>query len=163
MEVRPLTATLGAEVHGVDLATELSDDATKSAINSPEAVEGPIIPHRYVFLDVSAGDVDSVQRVVPLLRQRAHEVADAARARRTRKHAVDGDAGAGGVEHRQRVEIPVVLVDERQDEAVRVVPEGGMGRSAMGDATGPTGRRAPWRWDFPGRPAPADRDRAGHW
>ena len=35
-----------------------------------------------------------------------------------------GDAGAGGVEHRQRVEIPVFVVDERQDEAVRVVPEG---------------------------------------
>ena len=46
--------------------------AEVDAVASLDAVDGPIIPHRYVFLDVPAGDVGLVHRIVPALRQRAH-------------------------------------------------------------------------------------------
>ena len=46
--------------------------AEVDAVPTLEAVGGLIIPHRYVFLDVDAGNVGEVQRIVPLLRQRAH-------------------------------------------------------------------------------------------
>ena len=46
--------------------------AEVDAVPTLEAVDGPIIPHRYVFLDVDAGNVGEVARIVPLLRQRAH-------------------------------------------------------------------------------------------
>ena len=46
--------------------------AEVDAVPSVDAVDAPVIPHRYVFIDVEAGDVAGIQRVVPLLRQRAH-------------------------------------------------------------------------------------------
>jgi hypothetical protein len=46
--------------------------AEVDAVASVAEVDAPIIPHRYVFVDVEGGDVAAVQRVVPQLRQRAH-------------------------------------------------------------------------------------------
>lgn len=46
--------------------------AEVDAVRSPDAIQGEIIPHRYVFYAVDSGDVESIQRVLPRLRQKAH-------------------------------------------------------------------------------------------
>jgi hypothetical protein len=46
--------------------------AEVDAVRSPDAIQGEIIPHRYVFYAVEDGDVESVQRLLPRLRQKAH-------------------------------------------------------------------------------------------
>jgi hypothetical protein len=46
--------------------------AEVDAVRSPDAIQGEIIPHRYVFYAVDDGDVESIQRVIPRLRNKAH-------------------------------------------------------------------------------------------
>jgi hypothetical protein len=46
--------------------------AEVDAVRSPDAIQGEVIPHRYVFYAVEDGDVESVQRLLPRLRQKAH-------------------------------------------------------------------------------------------
>ncbi len=65
-------------VHALELAGA-EVDAVPS-IEAAVATIGSIIPHRYVFLDVVAGDTASVERMVPFLRQRAHVAVIAPRA-----------------------------------------------------------------------------------
>ena len=46
--------------------------AEVDAVRSLDAIQSEIIPHRYVFMDVEEGDVKSVDRLVPMLRQKSH-------------------------------------------------------------------------------------------
>jgi hypothetical protein len=46
--------------------------AEVDAVRSVEAIQGEIIPHRYVFFSVEQGDVSTVERALPMLRQKAH-------------------------------------------------------------------------------------------
>lgn len=46
--------------------------AEVDAVRSPDAIQGEVIPHRYVFYAVEDGDVEAVQRLLPRLRQKAH-------------------------------------------------------------------------------------------
>ena len=46
--------------------------AEVDAVRSLDAIQSEIIPHRYVFLDVEEGDVQAVERLVPMLRQKSH-------------------------------------------------------------------------------------------
>jgi hypothetical protein len=46
--------------------------AEVDAVRSPDAIQGEIIPHRYVFFAVDEGDIEAVQRLQPRLRQKAH-------------------------------------------------------------------------------------------
>lgn len=41
-------------------------------MRSPDAIQTEIIPHRYVFYAVDEGDTESVERTLPMLRQKAH-------------------------------------------------------------------------------------------
>jgi len=46
--------------------------AEVDAVRSVDAIQGDIIPHRYVFMSVEEGDIASVDRLVPMLRQKGH-------------------------------------------------------------------------------------------
>ncbi|HTJ41873.1 MAG TPA: hypothetical protein VL463_07235 [Kofleriaceae bacterium] len=46
--------------------------AEVDAVRSIDAIQGDIIPHRYVFISVEEGDIASVDRLVPMLRSKAH-------------------------------------------------------------------------------------------
>jgi hypothetical protein len=46
--------------------------AEVDAVRSVDAIQGDIIPHRYVFISVEEGDIASVERLVPMLRSKAH-------------------------------------------------------------------------------------------
>lgn len=46
--------------------------AEVDAVRSLDAIQSEIIPHRYVFMDVEEGDTRSVERLVPMLRQKSH-------------------------------------------------------------------------------------------
>lgn len=46
--------------------------AEVDAVRSLDAIQSEIIPHRYVFIDVEEGDTRSVERLVPMLRQKSH-------------------------------------------------------------------------------------------
>ncbi len=46
--------------------------AEVDAVRSPEAIQAEIIPHRYIFYAIGEGDTDSVERALPMLRQKAH-------------------------------------------------------------------------------------------
>lgn len=46
--------------------------AEVDAVRSIDAIQGEIVPHRYVFMAVEDGDVGSVQRLLPRLRNKAH-------------------------------------------------------------------------------------------
>lgn len=65
-------------VAALELAGAEVDAVT--TLEAASEVAGAIIPHRYVFLDIAAGDVATVQRMVPLLRSRAHVAVVAPRA-----------------------------------------------------------------------------------
>jgi hypothetical protein len=46
--------------------------AEVDAVRSIDAIQGDIIPHRYIFCAVEEGDVQTVDRLVPMLRTKAH-------------------------------------------------------------------------------------------
>jgi hypothetical protein len=46
--------------------------AEVDAVRSLDAIQSEIIPHRYVFMDCEEGDTRSVERLVPMLRQKSH-------------------------------------------------------------------------------------------
>ncbi len=46
--------------------------AEVDAVRSLDAIQSEIIPHRYIFIDCEEGDVASVERLVPMLRQKSH-------------------------------------------------------------------------------------------
>jgi hypothetical protein len=46
--------------------------AEVDAVRSIDAIQTEIIPHRYVFMATDEGDVSSVDRLLPMLRQKAH-------------------------------------------------------------------------------------------
>ena len=46
--------------------------AEVDAVRSVDAIQGDIIPHRYVFCSVEEGDTASIERLVPMLRTKAH-------------------------------------------------------------------------------------------
>lgn len=46
--------------------------AEVDAVRSLDAIQSEIIPHRYVFIDAEEGDVRTVERLVPMLRQKSH-------------------------------------------------------------------------------------------
>lgn len=41
-------------------------------MRSPDAIQAEIIPHRYVFYSVEEGDIETLERALPKLRQKAH-------------------------------------------------------------------------------------------
>src|SRR5947209_16644771 len=46
--------------------------AEVDAVRTPEAIEGDVIPHRYIFYAAAGGDVRALAPLVPKLRDRAH-------------------------------------------------------------------------------------------
>ena len=46
--------------------------AEVDAVRSPDAIQAEIVPHRYIFYAVEEGDVESLERALPKLRQKAH-------------------------------------------------------------------------------------------
>lgn len=46
--------------------------AEVDAVRSPDAIQAEIIPHRYVFYAVEEGDIETLERALPKLRQKAH-------------------------------------------------------------------------------------------
>lgn len=46
--------------------------AEVDAVRTPDAIRSDVIPHRYVFYAVDDGDVETLQRALPKLRQKAH-------------------------------------------------------------------------------------------
>ena len=54
------------------MATLERAGAEVDAVRSLDAVESEIIPHRYVFIDTDEGDLGTVERLVPRLRQKSH-------------------------------------------------------------------------------------------
>jgi hypothetical protein len=46
--------------------------AEVDAVRSPQAVEQPIIPHRYIFYSIPDGNIDEVERQLARTRQKAH-------------------------------------------------------------------------------------------
>ena len=46
--------------------------AEVDAVRSLDSIDSEIIPHRYVFIDTDEGDIGTVERLVPRLRQKSH-------------------------------------------------------------------------------------------
>ncbi len=55
--------------------------AEVDAVRSIDAISAEIVPHRYVFCCVEEGDVDSIKRTLPRLREKAHVAVVAPKAR----------------------------------------------------------------------------------
>jgi hypothetical protein len=55
--------------------------AEVDAVRTPGAIQGEIIPHRYVFFAVDEGDNESIARLQPRLREKAHVAVITPRAR----------------------------------------------------------------------------------